>query len=161
MPKCRVIARLGAGTDKIDVAAATAAGIVVTNVPDFCMNEQAEHTLALLLAFARRLPYMTRAMHNGDWTARSHPGVHRIAGQTLGLVGFGASCPGGGGAGQAVRTEAAGLDPEPGEVPRRQRTARRRAAGPRRLARRKRLRVDPSAAQPGNALICSTSGGWG
>src|SRR5438105_15945330 len=45
----------------------------------------------LLLAWARRLPYMTDAMRRGDWSARHHPGVHRLAGQTLGLVGFGAS----------------------------------------------------------------------
>jgi D-3-phosphoglycerate dehydrogenase len=87
---CRVIARLGAGTDRIDVAAATRHGIVVSNVPDFCLNEQAEHTLALLLAWGRRLPHVTAAMRRGDWNARHHPGVHRIAGQTLGLVGFGA-----------------------------------------------------------------------
>ena len=91
LPKCRIIARLGAGTDKIDVAAATAAGIVVSNVPDFCLNEQAEHTMMLLLAFGRCLPYMTRAMKSGDWSARNYPGVRRIAGRTLGLVGFGAS----------------------------------------------------------------------
>src|SRR5687768_11861396 len=42
LAKCRVIARLGAGTDKIDIAAATKNGIVVTNVPDFCLHEQAE-----------------------------------------------------------------------------------------------------------------------
>lgn len=91
LSRCRVIARLGAGTDKIDVAEATRRGIVVTNVPDFCLNEQAEHTLALLLAFARRLPFMIEAMRNFHWSARHHPGVHRLAGQTLGLVGFGAS----------------------------------------------------------------------
>jgi len=91
LARCRVIARLGAGTDKIDVATATRCGIVVSNVPDFCLAEQAEHTMALLLAFARRLPYMMQAMRTGNWTARSHPDVHRIAGQTLGLVGFGAS----------------------------------------------------------------------
>lgn len=91
LPRCRVIARLGAGTDKIDVAEATRRGIVVTNVPDFCLNEQAEHTLALLLAFARRLPFMMEAMRTHNWSARHHPGVHRLAGQTLGLIGFGAS----------------------------------------------------------------------
>jgi D-3-phosphoglycerate dehydrogenase len=91
LTRCRVIARLGAGTDRIDVAAATRRGILVTNVPDFCTSEQAEHTLALLLAWVRRLPYMLDAMRRGEWTARSHPGVHRLAGQTLGLVGFGAS----------------------------------------------------------------------
>lgn len=91
LTRCRVLARLGAGTDRVDIEAATRCGIVVTNVPDFCVNEQAEHTLALLLAVARRLPYMTDAMRRGDWSARHHPQVHRIAGRTLGLVGFGAS----------------------------------------------------------------------
>jgi len=91
LTRCRVIARLGAGTDKIDVAEASRQGIVVTNVPDFCLNEQAEHTLALLLAFARRLPFMMESMRTFQWTARHHPGVHRLAGQTLGLVGLGAS----------------------------------------------------------------------
>jgi D-3-phosphoglycerate dehydrogenase len=89
--RCRVVARLGAGTDRIDVDAATRRGIVVANVPDFCLHEQAEHTLALLLAFARRLPSMTAALRRGDWSARHHPGVHRLAGRLLGLVGFGAS----------------------------------------------------------------------
>ena len=104
LPRCRVISRLGAGTDKIDIAAATRRGIVVANVPDFCLNEQAEHTLALLLAWVRQLPYMTAAMRHGEWTARSHPGVHRLAGQTLGLIGFGA-----GAQAVAVRAKAFGL----------------------------------------------------
>jgi D-3-phosphoglycerate dehydrogenase len=91
LERCRVLARLGAGTDRIDVAAATRRGIVVANVPDFCLHEQAEHTLALLLAFARRLPYMTEAMRRRNWSARHHSGVHRLAGRILGLVGFGAS----------------------------------------------------------------------
>lgn len=94
LDRCRVISRLGAGTDRIDVEAATRSGIVVANVPDFCENEQAEHAFALLLAFARRLPFMMDAMQRFDWSARSHPGVHRIAGRTLGLVGFGASAKG-------------------------------------------------------------------
>src|SRR5262245_9699013 len=72
---CRIISRLGTGTDKIDVATATHCGIVVANIPDFCHNEQAEHTLALLLAWTRRVPYMLDAMRRGEWTARSHPGV--------------------------------------------------------------------------------------
>src|SRR5262249_1407883 len=89
--RCRVVARLGAGTDRIDVDAATRRGIVVANVPDFCLHEQAEHTLALLLAFARRLPYMTPALRRGAWSARHPPGVARLAARLLGLVGFGAS----------------------------------------------------------------------
>jgi D-3-phosphoglycerate dehydrogenase len=91
LTRCRVISRLGAGTDRIDVEAATRLGIVVANVPDFCLNEQAEHTLALLLALARRVPWMTAAMSRCDWSARHDSGVHLIAGRTLGLIGFGAS----------------------------------------------------------------------
>jgi D-3-phosphoglycerate dehydrogenase len=91
LARCRVISRLGAGTDKIGIDEATRHGIVVANVPDFCTNEQAEHAFALLLAWARRLPFMLDAMRRGDWTARNHSGVHRVAGQTLGLVGFGQS----------------------------------------------------------------------
>lgn len=105
MGSCRTIARLGAGTDRIDVDAATRLGIVVSNVPDFCIGEQADHTMALLLASARQLPLMQHAMRTGNWTARSHPGVQRIAGRSLGLVGFGSSA-------QAVARRAAafGLD---------------------------------------------------
>ena len=91
LKNCRTIARLGAGTDRIDIPAATRRGIVVSNVPDFCLAEQADHTLALLLAFARRLPSMQAAMRQGNWTARGNRAVHRIAGQTLGLIGFGKS----------------------------------------------------------------------
>ena len=91
LPHCRTIARLGAGTDRIDIDAATQAGMVVSNVPDFCLGEQADHTMALLLSFARRLPFMPQAMRDGNFSARQHPGVHRLAGQRLGLIGFGAS----------------------------------------------------------------------
>ena len=103
LSRCRTIARLGAGTDRIDIDAATRNNMVVSNVPDFCVGEQADHTMALLLSFARRLPFMHDAMRQGNWTARQHPEVHRLAGRTLGLVGFGASA-------QAVARRAAGFD---------------------------------------------------
>ncbi len=100
--RCRTIARLGAGTDRIAIDTATAKGIVVSNVPDFCLSEQADHTMTLLLAFARRLPHMQEGMRTGQWTARAHQGVHRIDGRTMGLIGFGASA-------QAVARRAAGF----------------------------------------------------
>ncbi len=56
-PGCRIIARLGIGLDNIDVAAATARGIVVTNVPDYCLEEVAEHALALILALGRKVAW--------------------------------------------------------------------------------------------------------
>jgi D-3-phosphoglycerate dehydrogenase len=93
LARCRVISRLGTGTDKIDVAAATRAGILVTNVPLFCAEEQADHTMALLLAVARKLPQMARAMISGSWTQARHQAQtnQRLSGQTLGLIGFGNS----------------------------------------------------------------------
>src|SRR6478735_4878615 len=69
LDRCRVLSRLGAGTDRIDIATATRHGIVVANVPDFCVNEMAEHVLALLLAWSRRLFFMTDAMQKGNWSA--------------------------------------------------------------------------------------------
>ncbi len=102
MSRCRTVARLGAGTDRIDVHAATRLGIVVSNVPDFCIGEQADHTMALLLSSARQLPFMQQAMRAGNWTARGHPGVLRLAGRSLGLIGFGASA-------QAVARRAMGF----------------------------------------------------
>ena len=91
LTRCRVLSRLGAGTDRIDIPAATRHGIIVANVPNFCVNEMAEQVLAFLLAWGRRLFLMTEAMRQGNWSARHDPAVHRIAGQTLGLVGFGNS----------------------------------------------------------------------
>ena len=93
LSRCRVISRLGTGTDKIDVAMAARMGILVTNVPYFCVEEQADHTMALLLALARQLPRMARAMAEGAWSrskrqARSN---QRLSTQTLGLIGFGNS----------------------------------------------------------------------
>ena len=96
LERCRVISRIGAGTDKIDEQAATAKGIVVTNVPDFCAEEQADHTMALLLSAARRLTDMRSLMLEGQWDAARaacRP-LHRLPGQVLGLVGFGLSAQG-------------------------------------------------------------------
>ena len=93
MQRCRVVCRLGAGTDKIDVATTTQRGIVVANVPDFCYEEQADHAFALLLAVARRLNEMRNCMldaryHDGRQQCRA---LRRLPGRTLGLVGFGGS----------------------------------------------------------------------
>jgi D-3-phosphoglycerate dehydrogenase len=93
LARCRVISRMGAGTDKIDVEAATRRGIVVANVPDFCVAEQADHTMALLLALARKLPQMDRALREGNWLSgrQACRSIRRFSGRTLGLIGFGRS----------------------------------------------------------------------
>ncbi|MCL2117303.1 MAG: C-terminal binding protein [Planctomycetaceae bacterium] len=84
----RVISRLGTGTDKIDVDEATRCGIVVANLPDFSTEEVADHTLALILASARRLKYFEACMRAGEKPS-SVAGMHRLAVQTLGIIGFG------------------------------------------------------------------------
>ncbi len=89
LKRCRVIVRYGSGTDNVDVEYASEKGIVVANVPDFCLSEVADHTMTLLLAVARKLIVMDRHTRNGRWQARAQEKVRRIAGKTLGLVGFG------------------------------------------------------------------------
>jgi len=86
---CRIIARTGTGVDNVDMAAATARGILVTNVPDYCVDEVAEHALSLLLSLARRVPFMDRAVHAGTWGQAPHRPLYRIRGKVLGLVGLG------------------------------------------------------------------------
>lgn len=103
LERCRVIARYGTGVDNIDVAEATRRGILVTNVPDFCISEMADHTMALILALTRKLFDMDRCTRTGEWHARVRVPVHRLAGQTLGLVGFGRIA-------QAVAHRAAAFD---------------------------------------------------
>jgi phosphoglycerate dehydrogenase-like enzyme len=130
LSRCRVISRYGIGTDKLAVDAATRRGIVVTNVPRFCDEEMGDHAMALLLAVARKLPQMGRAMATGSWLqARAQENAsHRLAGRTLGLVGFGAS----------ARTTA----------------ERARGFGLRLLATRRRMQsVDPEAARLGVAMV--------
>jgi len=87
--RCRVVARLGIGLDNIDVEHATRLGIPVTNVPDYCLVEVAEHTLALVLALARRIAFYHQEAKQGRYDLRAGLPIRRLAGQTLGIVGLG------------------------------------------------------------------------
>jgi D-3-phosphoglycerate dehydrogenase len=89
MPRCKIIARYGIGVDTIDVAAATQAGIIVTNNPTYCIEEVAEHTMGLLLAAARKIAFYDRLVRRGRWEVPPGKPIFRLAGSTLGLVGFG------------------------------------------------------------------------
>ncbi|MBX9811677.1 MAG: C-terminal binding protein [Burkholderiales bacterium] len=89
MPKCKIIARYGIGVDTIDLEAATAAGIIVTNNPTYCIEEVAEHTMALLLSAARKTAFYDRLVRSGRWEVPPGKPMFRVAGSTLGLVGFG------------------------------------------------------------------------
>ena len=91
--RCQTIARMGTGTDKIDVARATELGIVVTNTPYFCVEEQADHAMAMLLSLARKLIVSQNAMATGNLLkARNAVSTNqRVSTSTLGLIGFGRS----------------------------------------------------------------------
>lgn len=88
LPRCRIISRIGTGTDKIDVEQASAQGIIVTNVPDFATHEVADHTLALLLSASRKLKYYESSMRAGHRPFDTGI-LHRLSTQTLGIIGFG------------------------------------------------------------------------
>jgi glyoxylate reductase len=103
-PRLRAISTMAVGYDHIDVDAATARRIPVTNTPGVLTETTADFAFALLLAAARRLPEAERAVRDGRWPAWSPTflaGVD-IAGATLGIVGFGAI-------GQAVARRARGF----------------------------------------------------
>jgi D-3-phosphoglycerate dehydrogenase len=89
MPKCKIIARYGIGVDTIDLEAATRAGIIVTNNPTYCVEEVAEHTMALLLDSARKIAFYDRLVRAGTWAVPPGKPLYRLVGRTLGLVGFG------------------------------------------------------------------------
>lgn len=89
MKRCRIISRFGIGVDNVDVDAATASGILVTRVPDYCLEEVADHTMALLLGLARKISTASSYVHHGGWDLRPLVPVHRLRGRILGLVGFG------------------------------------------------------------------------
>ena len=87
---CRLISVTATGWDCVDVAAATERGIRVAAVGEYCTEEVADHTLALLLALNRRLLAYHRQVQDGhSWRWNEVQGLKRLAGQALGLVGFG------------------------------------------------------------------------
>lgn len=89
LERCRVIVRYGVGLDNVDLAAAERHRIPVANVPDYGADEVAEHALALILSVARRVTQRDRDVRSGAWGIGHRQPIRRLAGSTLGLVGFG------------------------------------------------------------------------
>lgn len=87
--KLQVIGRYGIGVDNIAVDEATRLGIPVTNVPAYCLDEVAEHALALMLACARNIPHYNQAIRVDDWALNVQRPLFRVRGKVLGIVGFG------------------------------------------------------------------------
>lgn len=87
--RCRIICRMGIGLDNIAIPVAIERGIPVTNVPDYCVEEVAEHALALLLAHARNVGFFHLRTKREEYDSQAAPAMRRLSGQTLGIVGFG------------------------------------------------------------------------
>lgn len=90
-PSLRLFANFGAGVNHIDLAAAKAKGILVTNTPGVFTEDTADLTMALILNVPRRLGEGHRLMRSGEWQGWTPTGMlgHRIGGKTLGIIGFG------------------------------------------------------------------------
>jgi D-3-phosphoglycerate dehydrogenase / 2-oxoglutarate reductase len=90
LPGVRMISRLGIGYDMVDVAAATERGVAVANTPDYCIEEVACHTLALVLDQARGVVALDAAVRSGTWAAvGSYPGAARPSATTVAVIGYG------------------------------------------------------------------------
>jgi len=92
--KCRLIALTGIGYDNVDITAATEKSICVANVPYYCLDEVSDHTMALILACARKFYKLFPDIKSGKWSTQADylsalKPLHRLSGQTLGLIGFG------------------------------------------------------------------------
>jgi D-3-phosphoglycerate dehydrogenase len=88
-PRCRVVVTYGVGYDHIDLEEARRRGITVAHVPDYCVEEVADHTMALLLSLARKLPLSDQIVRNGQWGIERLVPIRRLTGSTLGVIGFG------------------------------------------------------------------------
>lgn len=91
-PKVKVVVRSGTGVDTIDVEAANRLGVIVCNVPDYCIEEVADHTMAHLLGMARKITQLNNRIKNRQedaWDMNKAKPMYRLRGRTLGLLGFG------------------------------------------------------------------------
>jgi D-3-phosphoglycerate dehydrogenase / 2-oxoglutarate reductase len=89
MERCRIIVRYGIGVDTVDVAAATERGILVANVPDYCLDEVSDHALTLLLMLSRQMISAISLAREETWAVGKMPPLQRLRGQTCGLIGCG------------------------------------------------------------------------
>ena len=89
LPKCKVIARYGVGVDSVDLKAATDLGIIVANVPDYCIDEVADQAIAMTLALIRKTVFFDQKVKSNQWDFRQGEPIHRIKGKIMGLIGSG------------------------------------------------------------------------
>jgi D-3-phosphoglycerate dehydrogenase len=88
--RCKVASRYGIGVDNIDINKCTELGIVVTNIPDYCLEEVSDHAIAMILSLNRRINDHSNMVKNGGWyDLNLNIPVQRLSESTLGIVGFG------------------------------------------------------------------------
>jgi len=89
LPKCKVVARYGVGVDSVDLRAATDLGIIVANVPDYCMDEVANQTISMILTLIRKTAFFDQKVKSGQWDFHLGIPIHRTKGKIMGLIGCG------------------------------------------------------------------------
>ena len=89
LPKCKVISRYGVGVDSVDLKAATDLGMIVANVPDYCVDEVADQTLSMILTLIRKTAFFDQKVKSGQWDFHLGIPIHRTRGKILGLIGCG------------------------------------------------------------------------
>lgn len=89
LPKCKIISLQSIGYNNIDIQAATDNGICVTNIPGFCTEEVALHSVGLLIDLVRKITYLDRCVRAGHWNPLLGYQTYRLTGKTVGLVFFG------------------------------------------------------------------------
>jgi D-3-phosphoglycerate dehydrogenase len=89
LTRCKAIGRFGLGVDNIDLPTCKAKGIAVSYVPDYCIHEVSDHTMAMLLSLIRKIPYSNKLVQAGRWEMPAVVPIRRIRDTVLGLIGFG------------------------------------------------------------------------
>lgn len=90
LEKCKIIVRTGIGFNNIDLEAASEKKIMVANVPDYCQDEVADHTLALFLAGVRKIAYLNTKVKSGIWDVNEAKPIPRLSSKKYGIIGCGA-----------------------------------------------------------------------
>lgn len=89
MEKCKVIVRYGIGVDNVDLEAAKKKGIPVVNVPDYAIDEVADHALSLMLSIVRKIPQIAQQVRAGKWDIAPCRPIIGLQDRTIGVAGFG------------------------------------------------------------------------
>jgi D-3-phosphoglycerate dehydrogenase len=89
LPQCKVASRYGVGVDSVDLKAATDLGVIIANVPDYCMDEVSNQTISMILTLVRKTAFFDRKVKSGHWDFRQGIPIYRTRGKTLGLIGSG------------------------------------------------------------------------